>query len=113
VVYVEPYPKSKALEFHKDSIAQSGEVPDGSELVRFDAFVGIGPRRFFDLFSMHLGSSYELIRKDENGKKRDWRIENSRLRIQMKPTTYLEHEADAGRIFGNVQAEIGRKGVNG
>ncbi len=113
VVYVEPYPKSKALEFHEDSIAPSGEnTPDGGGLVKFDAFVGIGPRRFFDLFSMQLGSSYELIRKDENGKKTDWRIEKSRLRIQMRPTTYLDDEAKACTLFGKVKNEIGPKEGN-
>lgn len=68
VVYVEPYPKSKALQFHNDSISTGG---GGGNLVRFEPFVGIGPRRFFDLFSMHLGSSYPLVRKDnETGKPR-------------------------------------------
>jgi deoxycytidylate deaminase len=113
VVYVEPYPKSKALEFHNDSIAPTGEnVADGDSLVRFDAFVGIGPRRFFDLFSMQLSSSYELSRKGENGKKTEWRIEKSRLRIQMKPTTYLDHEAQACTLFGKVREDIGPKGGN-
>ena len=107
VVYVEPYPKSKALEFHDDSIAPFGEhVPDESDKVTFEAFVGIGPRRFFDLFSMQLGSSYELCRKDENGKKRDWRIEKSQLRIQMKPTSYLAEETVASNLFEEVLKRI-------
>ncbi len=100
VVYVEPYPKSKALEFHDDSIITSGESgEDGNGLVVFEGFVGIGPRRFFDLFSMQLGSSYELVRKDDQGRKIDWRIDKSRIRIQMKPTTYLEDEAVACNMF--------------
>jgi cytidine deaminase len=100
VVYIEPYPKSKALSFHDDSITTSEEeTRDG--LVLFDAFVGIGPRRFFDLFSMHLGSSYPLIRKDSStGKARAWKIEEARLRIQMKPVSYLDLEADACKLFG-------------
>jgi hypothetical protein len=104
VVYVEPYPKSKALEFHDDSIVISGESgEDRKGLVRFEGFVGIGPRRFFDLFSMQLGSSYELVRKDDQGRKIDWHIEKSRLRIQMKPTTYLEDETTACTIFAEVR----------
>jgi deoxycytidylate deaminase len=107
VVYVEPYPKSKALEFHDDSIVTSGRSgATGAGSVRFDAFVGIGPRRFFDLFSMNLGSSYPLIRKDEQGKKKEWHIENSRLRIQMEPTSYLDNEAIACKIFGTAQEKI-------
>jgi len=104
---VEPYPKSKALQFHDDSIIPSGEnTTDEEKRVRFDAFVGIGPRRFFDLFSMHLGSSYELIRKDENGKRVDWRIEQSQLRIQMKPTSYLEEETVASTLFNTALNRI-------
>lgn len=102
VVYIEPYPKSKALGFHDDSIT-TGEEERRDGLVLFDAFVGIGPRRFFDLFSMHLGSSYPLIRKDSGtGKIRTWSIENARLRIQMKPVSYLDLEAQACRLFGRV-----------
>ena len=74
VVYVEPYPKSKALDFHDDSIA-TGDEEESKKLVKFEPFVGIGPRRFFDLFSMNLGSSYPLVRKDnESGKRIDWDI---------------------------------------
>lgn len=107
VVYIEPYPKSKALEFHNDSIAGPGK--DGAaaaNYVNFDAFVGIGPRRFFDFFSMHLGSSYELRRKEESGKKSEWTIEKSRLRISMKPTTYLDNELLASRTFDTLQESV-------
>jgi deoxycytidylate deaminase len=52
VVYVEPYPKSKALEFHPDAITVS-QSEDGK--VKLRPFIGVGPRRFFDLFSMDIG----------------------------------------------------------
>jgi cytidine deaminase len=114
VVYVEPYPKSKALEFHNDSIVTSGESgEDGNGLVVFEGFVGIGPRRFFDLFSMQLGSSYELVRKDDQGRKIDWHIEKSRLRIQMKPTTYLEDETTACTIFAKVREDFAQAPAEG
>jgi deoxycytidylate deaminase len=101
VVYVQPYPKSKTLLFHDDSIATAGAIQEGK--VKFSAFVGIGPRRFFDLFSMELSSSYRLNRKDKaTGKKRDWTIEKAQLRLQMKPVSYLELEAEAGKLFGKV-----------
>ena len=100
VVYVEPYPKSKAIQFHDDSIAtRDGADTDGK--VKFDAFVDIGPRRFFDLFSMQLGSSYPLIRKEDmTGLTKDWSIEKAQLRIQMKPVSYLDLEAQAAKMFG-------------
>ena len=104
VVYVEPYPKSKSLEFHDDSITTTrGPAPEAEGRVKFHAFVGIGPRRFFDLFSMQLGSSYPLIRKeDETGQPIKWSIEKAQLRIQMKPASYLELEAEACKLFGTV-----------
>ena len=108
VVYVEPYPKSKALEFHDDAIAMAAdERTDGEEnRVLFEPFVGIGPRRFFDVFSMRLTSSYELTRKDSRtGKKKDWDIKNSRLRIQMQPTSYLDSEMRAATVFHEIQTQ--------
>jgi deoxycytidylate deaminase len=99
VVFVEPYPKSKSLDFHNDAIAIDGT--GSTERVEFVPFVGIGPRRFFDLFSMHLGSTYPLVRKNaDTGKAVDWRIEQAQVRIQMSPVSYLELEAQACAQFG-------------
>ncbi|MBI1348791.1 cytidine deaminase [bacterium] len=101
VVYVEPYPKSKAIQFHDDSIRKS---EDESVLeppkVRFEPFVGIGPRKFFDLFSMELGANYSIIRKDgKTGLPTKWDIQTARLRIQANPSSYLELEAEACKLF--------------
>ncbi|PQO36765.1 cytidine deaminase [Blastopirellula marina] len=110
VVYVEPYAKSKALQFHDDSIILSSldALEAGSKdsvKVHFEPFVGIGPRRFFDLFSMHLGSSYRLVRKDKNtGKREKWDIRTAKLRIQMNPDSYLDSELQACQVFGKLQA---------
>ena len=102
VVYVEPYPKSKTRKFHDDSIA-TGKQGEAGGLVRFSPFVGIGPRRFFDLFSMQLGSTYPLVRKDNaTGKCVEWKIESAQLRIQMNPVSYLELEAQACALFGQL-----------
>jgi deoxycytidylate deaminase len=114
VVYIEPYPKSKTLEFHDDSIRTTRPNPSQQvKLVEFSPFVGIGPRRFFDLFSMTLGSSYPLIRKErESGAKKLWTIENAQLRIQMKPASYLELEAEACKLFGTIPPlEEGQEGM--
>ena len=109
VVYVEPYPKSKALEFHDDSIA-SGKPGESENLVRFVPFVGVGPRRFFDLFSMHLGSTYRLVRKDnETGKPSKWSIERAQLRLQMKPLSYLDLEEQACKMFDQAANPQGAK----
>jgi hypothetical protein len=60
---------------------------------------------------MHLGSSYPLIRKDSNtGKARVWSIETAQLRIQMKPVSYLDLEAQACKLFGRVTNTVGSSG---
>jgi cytidine deaminase len=61
VFYIEPYPKSKAIELHKDSITDT-EFSDNHK-VKFEAFSGIGPKRYQDLFSMKLGDGQPIIRK--------------------------------------------------
>jgi deoxycytidylate deaminase len=66
VVYIEPYPKSKAKTLHDDAISLAWPPEDGK--VRFEAFVGVGPRRFIDLFSMRLSSGRRLVRKDDRGR---------------------------------------------
>jgi deoxycytidylate deaminase len=102
VVYVEPYPKSKTREFHDDAIA-AGKRGEAGNLVKFSPFVGIGPRRFFDLFSMQLGSTYPLVRKNNGtGERVEWRIESAQLRIQMNPVSYLDLEAQACALFGSL-----------
>ena len=86
IIYVEPYPKSKAKEFHGDSVDFTGpniEAFDNSKKVVFEPFVGIGPRRFFDLFSMSLGSGRQVKRKEKNGDKKGWDPKTAKLRLQM------------------------------
>jgi deoxycytidylate deaminase len=97
VVYIEPFPKSKAAEFYDDSICLG--FSDGSEVVHFEPFVGVGPRRFFDLFSIRLGTGIPLKRKDDAGKVVSWNPETSNLRIQMLPASYLDLEKLAASLF--------------
>lgn len=97
VVYVEPYPKSKAFDFHEDAI--SAENNSNSNKVVFVPFVGIGPRKFFDLFSMRLSSGCEIERKNKEGHILDWKSEKSFARIQMLPCSYLEKETKATEMF--------------
>jgi deoxycytidylate deaminase len=98
VVFIEPYQKSKAAEFHSDSISV-GFSPS-QHTVHFEPFVGIGPRRFFDLFSIRLGAGYELKRKNSDGLVIDWKLSNSsKLRVQMLPGSYLDLEQEAKQQF--------------
>jgi deoxycytidylate deaminase len=102
VVFIEPYQKSKAAEFHSDAITLGFDEPEEErniDTVRFEPFVGVGPRRFFDLFSMRLGAGYELKRKDDDGIIIPWTKEEAKLRIQMLPYSYLELEVQASKQF--------------
>jgi deoxycytidylate deaminase len=66
VVFIEPYPKSLAKNLYDKSIGHDDDSPE-SESVRFQSFVGIGPERYFDLFSM--GSKKK---KGKDGKLIKW-----------------------------------------
>lgn len=88
VVYVEPYPKSRAESLHGDAI--SVDEPTEAK-VPFVPFIGIGPRRYFDLFSLKLSTGYPIERK-EKGKLKAWQRLDSPPRLQMQPNTYLARE---------------------
>ncbi len=105
VVYIEPYPKSKAAEFHDDAIILG--FSDRSDVVRFEPFVGVGPRRFFDLFSMRLGTGFPIKRKDDSGNVLSWAPEASKLRIQMLPIAYLDLEKLAASLFHTFTEKTG------
>lgn len=110
VVFIEPYQKSKAAEFHTDSIqvgfTDSDEQTSQRPIVNFEPFVGVGPRRFFDLFSVRLGSGYTLKRKDLNGRTLDWMPEHGRLRLQMLPVSYLDLELLASDMFNEAKESL-------
>ena len=98
MVYVEPYPKSLALSLHKDAITLAGNEdqnvtgsPQERQKVRFEPFVGVGPRMFLDLFSLRLGSGYQLMRK-KDVQKISWDRHDATLRLPLPPTSYLERE---------------------
>ncbi|HDV7289768.1 TPA: dCMP deaminase family protein, partial [Pasteurella multocida] len=100
VVYVEPYPKSKALEFHNDSIELQTNLDNkkSTDKVIFEPFIGVGPRRFLDLFSMSLGVGTKLRRKDKDGSIIE-RENNKNIRTPLLSKSYIELEDDAKKIW--------------
>lgn len=101
VVYIEPYAKSKATQLHDDAIGLTQKNSNNGKVL-FEPFIGIGPRRFFDLFSMNLSSGYDVVRKasrSTSGEKANWDLKTARCRIQMLPSTYIELEAEAVSAF--------------
>ncbi len=101
VIYIEPYAKSRASALHPDEIAvdreEEGRVP-------FLPFVGVGPRRYFDLFSLTLSTGYPIERK-KDGKLVVWSRASAAVRLQVKPNTYLQREwlasGDLNRILSS------------
>jgi len=105
VVFVEPYLKSKACPLHDEVIKIGYPEHDGphtdEKTVRFEPFFGLGPRRFFDLFSMNIGVGTQLQRKDdESGEAISWEpTNNSKPRVRMLQGSYLELEKAASDRF--------------
>lgn len=60
VVYLEPYPKSIAKQLYPKSIQVDNDMETDPNAVRFEPFVGVAPRRFFELFD-------KVVRKDAAG----------------------------------------------
>jgi len=94
VVYIEPYPKSMARDLHGDSI--SIDEVDASTVgvaspttVRFEAFVGVAPRRYADLFLMVTAEGRTIRRKDAKGLPL---VNAPGLRIRARDYTYTDVE---------------------
>lgn len=105
VVYIEPYPKSRALELHRDAIFgyDDASAPrcgnkdcDALHAVRFEPFLGVGPHRFIDLFSMTTRAGVARERKlKATGERIRWDAENATPKVEMLPMSYLDLEAKA------------------
>lgn len=119
VVFVEPYLKSKALDFHDDSIVihypqdtlgqdKSIEFPNKPR-VQFEPFFGVGPRRYLDLFSLSLGIGRPLERKDKAGDAIKWDEKNASPRLQMHQVSYLKMEAGAQSSFAAAVTKLNGK----
>lgn len=99
-----------ASKLHNDAI----ELPDtpvskrrdGRKRIPFEPFVGIGPRRFNDFFSMKMSSGYVLKRKTADGEIVEWRRNQSNPRIQMLPTSYMQREKVASARFTSIMNRI-------
>lgn len=86
VVYVEPYPKSKARPLHRDSISVDPLAPS-MDMVNFEPFEGVAPRQYQEIFNAH------DLRKDAEGKAIDWRTRDGNPRFTRFLNTYAAIEA--------------------
>jgi deoxycytidylate deaminase len=120
VVYVEPYPKSQASKFYEHMIDVEGVEPPGkkepsedrrtgrsrtSPKVSFEPFVGVGPRRFLDLFSVGLSSGLAVKRKVEGGEKRTWIPGTAAVRVPLLPNSYLKRESSVTDLMSDFESK--------
>lgn len=91
VIFIEPYPKSKAQELFKNEI--SIEKEDVNK-VNFLPFLGISPYRYRDIFQ-------KIRRKDSNGRAHKWYGGICRPLIDVVRPTYNEAEALAALELSN------------
>jgi cytidine deaminase len=85
VVYVEPYPKSRAKQLHADSIYVDPVIQSPKQ-VNFEPFEGIAPRLYQSIFSA------DDLRKDKDGNVLEWSMATGKVRFQRYLNTYRELE---------------------
>ena len=105
VVYIEPYPKSRAIELHRDAIHAYDDVQaptcdleqcDHVHAVRFEPFLGVAPHRYIDLFSITTSAGVLRERKRKaSGERIRWDATTSSPKAEMLPLSYLDLEAKA------------------
>ena len=113
VVYVEPYPKSRAWDLHDDAISfdlpaanqVTEQVKEGSP-VPFVPFVGVAPRRFIDLFSLDLSTGRPKRRK-VGGVLANWTRETvTTPRVPMLAASYLDREVMAVQGISEIMRKL-------
>ena len=103
VVYVEPYPKSRALHLHRSDISD-GDLPAGGEPrpVHFVQHRGVAGRRFFDYFSMELETGLPLKRKDAEGSLIPWEGMDRRPRFPLQMQSVEDTERAIAQTIGKL-----------
>jgi deoxycytidylate deaminase len=99
VVYIEPYVKSAATILHADAIEFIGNEPQRKKnstvpsrnRIPFESFVGVGPRRYHDLFSLKPNYGNVISRKSD-GKIIAWPGVGGKPKLPMHPISYLQRE---------------------
>jgi len=89
VVYIEPYPKSKAKQLHQDSISVDPSH-ESADHVNFEPFVGVSPKQYQEIFNARES------RKDGEGKIVDWRAKYNKPRFMRFLNTY--HDIEVGIV---------------
>ncbi len=101
VVYIEPYPKSKAASLYQDSIVVD-PLHATKDKVSFEPFVGVSPFRFRDLFK-------HIKRKNSKGKKTEWSRKNSKPKIKIYTDSYIYNEIYCISMAAKIIEDLKRK----
>lgn len=99
VIYIEPYPKSKALDFYNNEITT--DEKDNTKVL-FRPFNGVGPHRFMDLFSMKSTRWYKRVRKGSDGNAIPWDAKKASVRNPMRISNYRELESLSYSRYYNI-----------
>jgi deoxycytidylate deaminase len=93
VIYLEPYPKSYASELHSDAIVVDSDNP--GKKVAFNAFLGISPFRYRDLFE-------KRGRKNAEGSAERWNQGEARPVINALYPFYFRAETHVAGSLGDL-----------
>lgn len=96
VVYIEPYPKSLAVDLHGDSISTDEKSQDR---VKFVPFTGVSPRMYPILFSTLTPEGERIRRKKDDGSVIDT---PTGLRIGASPLSYVDRELTVAHTVKSV-----------
>ena len=94
VLYIEPYPKSLAVELYPDSIRVES-VSIGDNQVSFEPFVGVAPWQYMYLFDAS-------ARKDRDGNGILFDSSKAQMRYRSSERIYLEEEDWALRKLSSI-----------
>jgi cytidine deaminase len=104
LVYLEPYPKSYARALHGDSIDVDGDGNNGK--VAFDAFIGVSPYRYRDLF--------EKGKRKFEGLALLWNEGEKRPMIDVYYPSYFQAEVSVvARLKEKAESPVGQNRRNG
>jgi deoxycytidylate deaminase len=103
VYFIEPYPKSRALELHGDSVSIN-DLAGGR--LRMLPFFGIGPRRFVELFALQDPTGDRIRRKGAQGKVVAWSRSGATPVLQEKLVSYLDRETVAAATMFEVKEKL-------
>jgi cytidine deaminase len=96
VIYLESYPKSYASDLHGDAISVDSDEP--RQRVAFNAFLGVSPFRYRDLFE-------KRGRKDAAGVAQRWNKGEMRPMINVLYPSYFRAEAYVVSSLGDAMAK--------